>query len=64
MVIRMIMGILWRIHLQQLSQHLHICLEKQLWILIGSHAMMTAVISVIDSEIKENWQIKYQNILD
>lgn len=26
--------------------------------------MMTAVISVIDSETKENWQIKYQNILD
>lgn len=26
--------------------------------------MMTAVILVIDSEIKENWQIKYQNILD
>lgn len=26
--------------------------------------MMTAVISVIDSEIKENWQIKCQNILD
>lgn len=25
--------------------------------------MMTAVISVIDSEIKENWQTKYQNIL-
>lgn len=25
--------------------------------------MMTAVISMIDSEIKENWQIKYQNIL-
>lgn len=25
--------------------------------------MMTVVISVIDSEIKEKWQIKYQNIL-
>lgn len=24
--------------------------------------MMTAVISVIDSEIKEKWQTKYQNI--
>lgn len=25
--------------------------------------MMTAVISVIDSKVKENWQTKYQNIL-
>lgn len=25
--------------------------------------MMTVVISVIDSEIKEKWQTKYQNIL-